>query len=202
MVKKKDKISRSFFLTPTVLLAKKLLGWQIFTKINGVITGGIIVETEAYHGPTDEACHCHYGKTKRNEVMFKEGGHLYVYFTYGMHYCANIVAEKEGIGAAVLLRALEPTVGIETMLRRRKVREIKDIANGPAKLCQALKLTSKLNGEDLLSSSRVWLVKPRRVLKSQEIQCAERIGISKAKDLPWRFFIKDNKFVSVYPKHL
>ncbi len=158
-------------------------------------------------GSHDPASHAYRGKTPRNEVMFMEGGHLYVYFTYGMHFCCNVVTEKEGIGHAVLLRAIEPLHGIGTMAKNRSTADLAlpvarggilkhgvELTNGPAKLCQALGIGRKDNGVDL-SGGTIWIsgepsVKPFRIGRSS------RIGIRDGIEHQWRFFLRGNPFVS------
>jgi DNA-3-methyladenine glycosylase len=140
--------------------------------------------------------------TKRNEVMFQEGGHLYVYFTYGMHYCCNIVTEKEGKARAVLLRAIEPVLGIDRMLRNRgrkgkKVRD-SDIANGPAKLCESFGISRTENGADLLGND-IFIAKGVKI-SQWNIRSSPRIGIREATDKKWRFYLRGNEFVSKVPK--
>src|ERR1700741_2664024 len=143
------KLPRSFYLRPTLVVAKDLLGKYLVRKFRRQYLIGKIVEVEAYLGEKDPASHAYRGITKRNEVMFREGGHLYVYFTYGMHFCSNIVTEEEGIGHAVLLRAVEPIEGVNLMMKRRNG-TLENLTNGPAKLCQAFGITRKENGTDLL----------------------------------------------------
>jgi DNA-3-methyladenine glycosylase len=158
---------------------------------------GRIVEVEAYLGKNDPASHAYRGKTKRNEVMFNEGGHLYVYFTYGMHYCCNVVTEARGIGHAVLIRALEPISGIDQMKKNRDITKLdpdKLATNGPAKLCQALKIGKKDNGTDLLGDE-IFLCDDNVHIKFT-IASSPRIGISSAADKKWRYFIKGNQFLS------
>lgn len=187
----------SFFLRPTLEVAKALLGATLVTEHNGKKTGGVIVEVEAYGcGENDEACHAHRGKTKRTEVMFEDGGVGYVYFIYGVHYCVNVVTEKKGVGAAVLIRALEPTIGIDIMERRRKLKEKKNLTNGPGKLCGALGITRAHNGSCLRSSDKMYLIPAGEPVDEKLIIASKRIGISKAKDKLWRFCIKGNPFVS------
>jgi len=185
----------SFYNRPVLHVAKDLLGKILLRKQNGKILSGKIVETEAYHETNDPSCHAHRGKTRRNAVMFGPPGHLYVYFTYGMHYCMNVVAEAEGIAAAVLIRALEPLSGIELMKSRRdeKFKE-KDLCNGPAKLCQAFAITTKENGISLLEN-KIWIA-DSELVSSKQIAVSPRIGISSGQELPWRFYLKDNHFVS------
>ncbi len=194
------KLSKNFYKRNVHLVAKELLGKIFIRRIKNRIFTGRIVEVEAYDGSIDESAHSFKGKTKRNEVMFKGGGLLYVYFTYGMHFCANIVTGKAGAGKAVLLRAVEPLEGIEEMaLNRYKKKnltqkEFANLTNGPAKICAAFEIQSKQNGVDLAGDEIFILNLPK--LDSSKIIAAARIGIKKSVDLPWRYYIKDNPFVS------
>ncbi len=173
-------------------VAPQLLGCILEREIDGKILRVKIVETEAYD-ETDAASHSYNGRTPRTDVMFGESGHLYVYFTYGMHYCCNVVTEKAGIGSAVLIRAVEPLDGEECMQDLRG-REGVELTNGPAKLCQALAIDKNMNGHDLSTSPlRLIIQKP---LDPHLITQTKRIGISQAKDVPWRFYIRDNLYVS------
>ncbi len=168
---------------------------------------GRIVETEAYLGARDPASHAYRGMTKRNEVMFGLGGHLYVYFTYGMHYCCNVVTEEEGIGHAVLIRALEPLEGIRAMARNRKIvppgktegasphRAMLQLCSGPARLCQALSITGSDNGIDLCDSV-IWIAENRQQQASPPVASSTRVGITGGTGHEWRFYVKDNPFVS------
>jgi len=160
---------------------------------------GRIVEVEAYLGAKDPASHAYRGKTKRNEVMFREGGLMYVYFTYGMHYCCNVVTERAGIAHAVLLRAVEPTRGIETMAGHRGQSPLnypgKNLCNGPAKLCQALDIGRGENGADLCGHE-VWLARDSNADKRIGVSCSSRIGISVGTKHRWRFFEKGSSFLS------
>ncbi len=151
-----------------------------------------IVETEAY-SQSDAASHSNKGRTPRTDIMFGEAGHLYVYFTYGMHYCCNVVTGKEGEGAAVLIRAVEPLDHIDVLEERRRVSGYA-ITNGPAKLCQALDITKELNGH-VLTETPIRLIAQSPIDKKLITQTT-RIGISRAKDVPWRFYIADNPYVS------
>ena len=168
-------------------------------KQNNVLSGKI-VEVEAYDGLTDEASHAFNGKTKRNEVMFKQGGLLYVYFTYGMHYCANVVTGNVDDPKAILLRGIEPLEGIEQMSlnRYRKKtctkKEFINLTNGPAKLCKAFGIERPENGTDLTGDKIFILDSPK--LNKSEIIITTRIGINKSINLPWRYYIKNNPFVS------
>jgi DNA-3-methyladenine glycosylase len=153
-----------------------------------------IVETEAYH-QEDPASHSFAGITPRTAPMFERGGHIYVYFTYGMHYCVNIVVGKKGVGEAVLLRAGEPLEGLEIMKMHRGTDDVHKLANGPAKLCQALGIISTdLSGKKLGPKTLELL--PANGLNIDEIVISTRVGIKNAIDKPWRFYIKNNPFVS------
>lgn len=170
-----------------------LLGCIISRKLDGKIIKGRIVETEAYD-QTDAASHSYRGKTTRTEVMFGPAGRLYVYFTYGMHYCVNIVTGKEGEGSAVLIRAVEPLEGIEQMINNRSGKSSLELTNGPAKFAQAFEINKSFNGHDV----RKWPIKLEQGerVPSGNIVITTRIGITKEIDKPWRFYLKDNPFVS------
>jgi DNA-3-methyladenine glycosylase len=189
------KIPVSFYSRDTLCVARNLLGKFFIRKIDDKYLVGKIVEAEAYHEVGDPSCHAHRGKTARNAVMFGPPGHLYVYFTYGMHYCMNVVTEVEGVAAAVLIRAIEPLAGIDVMQKNRgeKIPE-KNLCNGPAKLCQAFGITKLQNGHSLQSKD-IYISNGETILDA-DIAFTTRIGISKGIDLPWRFYIKNNRFVS------
>jgi DNA-3-methyladenine glycosylase len=192
------KLPRSFYTRSALLVAQDLLGKILVRKIGKSILSGKIVEVEAYLGVKDQASHAYRGKTKRNEVMFREGGYLYVYFTYGMHFCANIVTGEQDEGEAVLIRALEPVTGIEVMKRNRGFAKsagtTHTLTNGPAKLCQALGIGRKENGTDLLGN-KIFVVDGDSIPKSS-IGASIRIGISRGKEKKWRFYMKGNNWVS------
>ncbi len=166
---KGKKLIRKFFERDTVQVAKELLGK--FLVKDGFI--GQIIETEAYSGDIDPACHTFKGKTKRTEIMFDRGGKSYVYFIYGMYFCFNIVTEKKGKGCAVLIRGIKPIKG--------------PVINGPGKLCYAFNITKKDNGTDLTVSKKFYVLDTGFV--PQKINVSKRIGINKGKELDWRFFI-------------
>lgn len=172
--------------------ARQLLGCELVRTFKDGQARVRIAETEAYD-QTDAASHSYNGRTQRTDVMFGPAGHLYVYFTYGMHYCMNVVVGPEHYGAAVLIRAVEPIEGKELMIERRQRTGI-DLTNGPAKLCQALNVDKRMNGHDLERSPLRLELNP--ALEDEEIVVTERIGISKAIDEPWRFYIKSNPYVS------
>jgi DNA-3-methyladenine glycosylase len=173
-------------------VAQRLLGCILERQINGHRIRVKIVETEAYD-ETDAASHSYKGRTNRTDVMFGSPGHLYVYFTYGMHYCCNIVTGPSGVGSAVLIRAVESIEGVEFM-RELRDRDGPELSNGPAKLCQALGIDKNLNGHDLTKSPLKLIAQPP--INPNLIAKSKRIGIREAKELLWRFFINDNLFVS------
>src|SRR5574344_1896072 len=173
-------LNHNFYLKDTLDVAKNLLGCILCRKIDNKILKGIIVETEAYT-QEDPACHAYRGVTKRSKIMYEKGGIAYVYFTYGMYHCMNVVTEKEGRGCAVLIRAIEPLNNF-------------DNTDGPAKLCKVLNITRELNGVDLTTNkSPIWI---EEGINPEEIVTTTRIGIKEAQDYPWRFYIKNNKWVS------
>lgn len=172
--------------------ARRLLGCELVREIEGREIRVRIVETEAYDQP-DEASHAFNGRTARNDAMFKSAGHMYVYFTYGMHYCMNIVCGPEGFGSGALIRAVEPIDGLDIIEARRGTTGV-NTTNGPAKLAQALSVDISLSGHDL-SESPIRLVK-KPALADSEITTSARIGISKAVDELRRFYITSNPYVS------
>jgi DNA-3-methyladenine glycosylase len=174
--------------------AKRLLGSILEREIDGQVVRVRIVETEAYD-QTDAASHAYNGRTPRSDVMFGPAGRLYVYFTYGMHYCCNVVAGEEGYGAGALIRAVEPLVDYPVLNKRRKGRGGVELTNGPAKLCQALGIDLRMNGHHLDQAPLRLLIEPP--LPADQIVTTHRIGISKAKNTLWRFYIADNPYVSV-----
>ena len=198
-------------------MARDLPGKYLVRQLGKTKLVGRIVEVEAYR-QNDPASHAFGGRTQRNDVMFWEGGHLYVYFTYGMHFCANVVTGKAGIGEAVLIRAVEPVEGIDEMIRNRfrtvtgkkKLRNAGNtkltnhqltnnqsplnLTNGPAKLCEALTIRRETNGTDLLGDEVYLLNAPR--LSSSKVNRSTRIGITNGKEKKWRFSIKGNPWVS------
>ena len=183
----------ALLLDPPEVVAPRLLGSLLVREIDGQRLVGRIVETEAYH-QTDAASHSYKGKTPRTEVMFGPAGHLYVYFTYGMHYCCNVVTGPAGEGSAVLIRSLEPVEGEVFMVQNRHGFPPEQLTNGPAKLCQALLIDKAMNGHDLRNAPLRLEMQPP--LPSDQIVQTTRIGISRAKDVPWRFYLRDSPFVS------
>jgi DNA-3-methyladenine glycosylase len=192
------RLDLSFYHQPTLQMARGLLGKQLVRVLNGQRLSGLIVETEAYIGEADKACHASRGRTPRTEVMYGPPGHAYVYFIYGMHHCFNVVTEEEGFPAAVLVRALEPLEGLEWMRRHRPGRPDEQLTNGPGKLCAALAVDRTLNGADLCTN-RVFFIEEGRTVADGEIATSPRIGIRSdevARSRPWRFYIKGNRCVS------
>ncbi len=189
----RKKLDRKFYNRSTLKVAKELLGKYLIVQKDGHFLSGKIVETEAYIGFKDPASHAYRGMTPRNKVMFGDPGYAYVYITYGMHHCLNLVTEKKGYPAAVLIRALEPSDGIELIKKRRGRQKLKDLTSGPAKLCQALDIDRNLNGADLCSDI-IYVENRGKVVK--RISSSSRIGIKEGKKKNWRFYIKDNEFVS------
>ncbi|KQY16534.1 3-methyladenine DNA glycosylase [Massilia sp. Root133] len=175
------------FLAPSHLVARQLIGVTVL--VDGV--GGRIVETEAYDGE-DPASHSYSGPTDRNFAMFGPPAHAYVYRSYGIHWCLNFVCREEGHGAGVLIRALEPVTGIETMAERRGTRDHWLLCSGPGKLCQALGVTRDLNGRSLAAAPFELAPAPAGI----DVVSGPRIGISKAVDVPWRFGLAGSRWVS------
>lgn len=192
-------LPQTFYEQDTITVAKRLLGCYLVHLEGEETTLGRIVETEAYlvHDP---AAHSFIGKTKRNSVLFGPVGHAYVYFIYGMHYCFNVVTGREGMGEAVLIRALEPLQGILVMRKRRRTQKLTLLCNGPARLTEALAITLSYNGISLFdgplqmrSSESLPSSAP---LGDADIVQTTRIGIVKARELPLRFYLKGNSYIS------
>ena len=175
--------------------APLLLGWVLCRKLPKGVVKLRVVETEAYH-QDDPASHSFRGQTARTAPMFMPGGHLYVYFTYGAHYCLNLVTGPPGVGEAVLIRAGEPLAGIEIMRNNRGVTDIYRLASGPGKLGQAIGLKDTSLSGKILNKSSIWLEPPVEAIDAADIVAGPRMGITKAADVPWRFYLKGNPFVS------
>jgi DNA-3-methyladenine glycosylase len=183
-------VNRGFFDRSVHEVARELIGCEL--RVGE--TAGVIVETEAYE-ESDQACHAYIGRTARNEVLFGPPGHAYVYLSYGIHSLLNFVTEPEGTASAVLIRALEPTDGIELMRERRGRDEIEHLCSGPGKLCEALGVGLSLNGADLFRPP-FELSQSDRSDMALEITASPRIGITKAAELPWRYCVAGSRFVS------
>jgi DNA-3-methyladenine glycosylase len=185
-------LSRSFFSRDTVQVAQDLLGCYLSHTTDAGTTVGKIVETEAYLGAADPAAHSFRGPTPRTQVMFGQPGTAYVYFIYGMHYCFNVVTGGAGRGEAVLIRALEPTQGLEVMQARRHMTAVKQLCSGPAKLVQAMGILRSHNGDDVTQGDLVFLSRET----DPAITTTTRVGITQAAERPLRFYISDNEFIS------
>jgi DNA-3-methyladenine glycosylase len=188
-----ERLRRPFFARHTPDVARDLLGCVLVRKVGKKLLSGKIVEVEAYRGSDDPASHSYRGITKRNSLMFGEAGHVYVFFSYGSHWCLNFTTEKEGEPGAVLIRAVEPVEGIEQMTKNRGVSEVGRLANGPGKLTQALSIDGIFNGEDVVKSKRVYVLGGEETVL---VGTSARIGISKGREQQWRYFIEGNPFVS------
>jgi len=191
------KLPLSFYAQSTLQVARQLLGKYLVRRHPDGKTVGRIVETEAYVGPHDLACHAAKGRTARTEVMFGPPGHAYVYFIYGVYYCLNIVTEEVGHASAVLIRALEPVEGIELMQQRRGTQKLHSLASGPGKLCLAMAIDKTLNGVDMCRGNILYV--EDRGEPRPKIVARPRIGVDYAgkwKDKPWRFLIRGSEFVS------
>lgn len=195
------KLKSSYFLNQdAVLLAQDLLGKVLFTKINNQITAGIIVETEAYSGVKDKASHAYGGRrTNRTETMYSEGGVAYVYLCYGMHNLFNVVSSVKDEPHAILIRAIEPLIGIEIIEERRNMLRSKSaISSGPGSAAKALGIDRSFNAKDL-TGDEIWIEDHQINYKKSEIIASPRVGIAYAQEhalLPWRFFVAGNKYVS------
>lgn len=186
-------MARSFFERDPLEVAPDLLG-KVLVGPHG---SGRVVEVEAYRGSEDPASHAFRGPTPRNRVMFGPAGHLYVYRSYGIHWCANVVAGDDGVAAAVLIRALEPLTGVETMAtHRRAARGHRDLANGPGKLCQALGIDGSHGGVDLLAATGPVRMVDDGTPPPPSPTVGPRVGITVGTDRPWRFSIPGSRFRS------
>jgi len=190
-------LPRAFYARSALCVARELLGCILCRRVEGSILAGRIVETEAYVGAEDQACHARHGRTARNEVMFGPPGYAYVYFVYGVHDMLNVVCQPPGRPEAVLLRALEPVRGIEPMRERRGVQRLTALMSGPGKLCQALSVTRRQNGADLCGPD-LWIA-GGTLAPGERIGQSARIGVDYAGEdavRPWRFYVEGNPHVS------
>ncbi len=187
-------LPRAFYERNTAVVAFELIGKILSFRQNGKRIQGRVVETEAYFGTSDPASHAFNGPTPRAKVMFGPPGFSYVYFTYGNHHCLNVVTEKETVAGAVLIRALEPLNEIETMKSRRQMDEIQKLTNGPGKLTQAFGITREDSGKDLTTES--FCITDRKEKTPLKITVTTRIGITKAKEMPYRFYLTTSPYVS------
>jgi len=189
------RLPRSFFTRPSPEVGPDLLGRILVRRVDeGTLLTARIVEAEAYQ-EDDPASHSYRGRTNRTEVMFGPAGHVYVYFTYGMHHCMNVVTGSTGEGSAVLLRAAEPLEGLEEMARRRGTNDPRMLCSGPGRLCQALGIDRAENGLDLVRGRQLWLLEGAPVPPSM-ISVGSRVGITSGTERPWRFSVRGDRFVS------
>lgn len=196
------RLDYNFYQKDAATAAKNLLGKILVREFNGKKIMAKIVDTEAYMGAEDKASHAYANKkTKRTETMFKKGGLAYIYLIYGIYYCFNIVTAEENNPHAVLIRAVEPIQGLEIIRENRKIKskKIEELTNGPGKLSQALKIDKNLDGCDLVKSNKLYLLDNENENEDIKIEAAPRVNIDYAeeyKDKKWRFYIKENKFIS------
>jgi DNA-3-methyladenine glycosylase len=190
-------LPQSFYQREVLLVARELLGMRLVRMINQERVSGIIVETEAYRGEEDLACHARHGKTPRTEVMYGEAGRAYIYFTYGMHWLLNVVTSEVNFPAAVLLRAIVPMEGIPLIAQNRPGKPQKDWCNGPAKISQALQITGKLNGIDLTTKASTLWIEKEMPIPDSHVNFTKRVGIGSVpepwKSIPWRFVANLNE---------
>ncbi|MBI4545928.1 MAG: DNA-3-methyladenine glycosylase [Gemmatimonadetes bacterium] len=185
-----------FYARPAELVARELLGAVLVSSLGGQLTAGRIVEAEAYVGPHDAASHAaqHIGRTRRNDSMFGPPGIAYIYRIYGLHWCLNTVTGDVGYPAAVLVRALEPLAGMETMRQRRSLRPDRELASGPARLAEALAISGQLDGHPLQQPPL--LITTGQPLPDASISRGPRVGVTRAADWPLRFFVLGSPWVS------
>jgi len=197
-----EPLPRDFFDRPVEEVAPSLLGRVLRHRTPEGVVAVRLTEVEAYAGQRDPASHAYRGKTARNAVMFGPPGHVYVYFTYGMHFCMNLVCGPEGTAMAVLLRAGEVVEGVETARARRPRSTVRDLARGPARLCQALGVTREQNGLDVCSPDGPLSIYAGEPADPDVIRRGPRTGVKGAKDVPWRFWIDGDPTVSPYRRHV
>lgn len=193
------RLEKNFFRQKTERVARQLLGKILTRRIGKKIISGMIIETEAYVGPHDLACHASKGKTNRTSVMFGEAGIWYIYLIYGFYYCLNIVTEEKDYPSAVLIRSLEPLEGIEYMKCHRKTDIMSNLASGPGKLCQALEIDKTLNNTSAVLKNSALFIEDRGIkIASKNMVKATRIGVGYAgewKDKLLRFYVKNNGYI-------
>ena len=194
------RLNLSFLERDTLQVARDLLGRRLVRIVDGQRLSGLIVEAEAYIGEDDLACHAARGRTARTQVMYGPPGRTYIYLIYGMYHCLNVVTEQEDFPAAVLIRALEPQEGWESMRRRRASRSDRELTNGPGKLCQALDIDRRLNDINLTTHDGLFLEEGEPEI-AEHIAISPRIGLTvpgRAAEAPWRVYVAGNPFVSGY----
>jgi len=193
------RLGRDFFARDTLVVARELLGRRLVHVLNEQRLSGRIVEVEAYIGEEDRASHARCGPTRRNAPMYGLPGHAYVYLIYGMHHCFNVVTGREGLPAAVLVRALEPLEGIEEMRERRGGRSDLPLTSGPARLCQALGIDRQFDGADLCAPDAWLFLEEDTSIPDEDVAVSPRVGVrgdEVAVTIPWRFYVRDNPYIS------
>jgi DNA-3-methyladenine glycosylase len=196
---KYTQLQQHFYARDTHTVAQELLGKVLVHVIDDNIISGRITEVESYVGEDDLACHASKGKTNRTEVMYGQAGYAYVYLIYGMYNCLNVVTDKEGLPAAVLIRSLEPLTGLSYMQTLRRTHDIHNLTTGPGKLCQALQIDRQHNAKDMTTSSDLFVADDGFLLPQEAINTSPRIGVAYAKHCaayPWRYYIRHSSFIS------
>jgi DNA-3-methyladenine glycosylase len=188
-------LPRRFYARHTLRVARELLGCRLVRESPAGRVAGVIVEVEAYRGLGDPASHAARGRTARNGAMYGPPGHAYVYFTYGMHHCLNVVTEGEGFPAAVLVRAVEPVEGLHVMRARRGLEDFALLASGPGRLAQAFAVDLALDGHDL-TRPPLWVERPPRRARPGRVVAAPRVGVRSGRERRWRFFLEGHPCVS------
>ena len=193
-------LTRQFFDRPALQVARELLGARLVRLENEQRIAGTIIETEAYRGEEDLGCHCRAGRTPRTAVLYGPPGHAYVYFTYGMHWMLNFVAEEQGVPAAILIRAILPTEGLAAIAMRRGSQPPQRWTDGPGKICQALNIDGRFHGADLCSPYAEIFVEPGTPVFDSSVTTGPRVGLNNVpepwKSIPWRFSIKNQGLVA------
>ena len=193
-----QRLTRSFYDRPALQVARELLGKRLVHIDDGWRIAGIILETEAYRGEDDLGCHCRAGRTPRTQVMYGPPGHAYVYFTYGMHWMLNFVVEEQGYPAAILIRAIHPTEGVQVVARRRSPQPRAHWTDGPAKICQALNIDKRYNGVDLCDENAHLFVETGGAIPDSSVTIGPRVGLNTIpepwKSVPWRFKVPGSTY--------
>ena len=198
------RLTRRFFQRPTLVVARELLGARLVrVERGGSRTSGLIVEAEAYIGSDDLGCHARAGRTERNASMWGPAGRAYVYFTYGMHWCLNVVTEADGFPAAVLVRALLPVEGRAAMRRRRGPAGDRDLTGGPARVCQALGIDRRFDGHDLCATEARLFLETGVPIPELDVSKSPRVGLNSVpepwRSLPWRFLVRPSALATLVP---
>lgn len=200
------RLPRSFFDRSTLSIARDLLGTRLIKVEDGVRIGGVIIEAEAYRGEEDSGCHARVGRTPRTQIMYGPPGHAYVYFTYGMHWMLNFVTEEEGFPAAVLIRAIWPTEGVQIIAARRGSQPRKHWTDGPAKICQALAIDGNFNGYDLCAPDAKLFVESGDLMPDQSVTTGPRVGFNNVPEpwlsIPWRFRVVPKFITTKYTENV